>query len=288
MKLLILSSAKSKNVDSLIKQAKKKNHQADFYLYRDLIFSYEPGDLKLFVNGINIDEYDVLILRAPKNFLDHIRTIVYYSKNKPIYCLNEKILTSILTYPSKLSQYTALSLAGLPVVPSKIIMNEIKFKNYFSQHQKPLILKSTRGSLGLQVYKVENYNEAQQIIKKHTVSQLLIQSYIPTREDVRIFVLGGQVLGGAKKKATGSDFRTNIARGGKGEKIKITKEIQELSLKTAEALGAEFCGLDIMYWNNRPYILEANFSPHFESFAPYLDVDIAKKLIQYLENKVIK
>ena len=96
----------------------------------------------------------------------------------------------------------------------------------------PMIIKENKGSFGEQVYKVEDYYEAVEQIKKIGGCDFIMQEYIESSkgQDVRIHVVGNEIVT-AMKRVNKNDFRANITNGGSMEKYQPTKEQCEMALK---------------------------------------------------------
>ena len=117
----------------------------------------------------------------------------------------------------------------------------------------------------------------------------LIQEYISESKgkDVRAFVVGGKVVAAMKRTAPEGEFRSNIHRGGVGMNIVLTKEEEELVVKTAKVMNLTVCGVDLLQSDRGPLILEVNSSPGLEGIEKYTQVDVAASIIEHMENKLI-
>lgn len=152
----------------------------------------------------------------------------------------------------------------------------------------PMIIKENKGSFGEQVYKVEDYYEAVEQIKKIGGCDFIMQEYIESSkgQDVRIHVVGNEIVT-AMKRVNKNDFRANITNGGSMEKYQPTKEQCEMALKVCEKLGLDFAGVDIMFGKNRePVLCEVNSNAHFKNIYDCTGVNVAEKIIDYILKKI--
>ena len=92
-------------------------------------------------------------------------------------------------------------------------------------------------------------------------AELLIQEYMPTKFDVRTFVVDNKIFASTKRTHSSYDFRSNTHRGAEAEPYKLSEEEIELVLKTARLSRAYMCGVDHIVYKNKPYVLEINGSP---------------------------
>ena len=99
--------------------------------------------------------------------------------------------------------------------------------------------------------------------------------------DIRSIVLGDRAIA-AIYRYSGSDWRTNTARGGKAEPCKITPELDELSVRAAKAVGGEFVGVDLMEGEDGLLVHEVNNTTEFKNTVPATGVDIPGMVIDYL------
>jgi ribosomal protein S6--L-glutamate ligase len=100
--------------------------------------------------------------------------------------------------------------------------------------------------------------------------------------DLRVFVLGGQVLTAMRRYAR-DGWRTNIAQGGRGEVVSLPADEEFLALRAAESVGADVAGVDLLPGpDGQWYILEVNVVPGWSALAPVTGVDVAQELIRFV------
>ena len=127
----------------------------------------------------------------------------------------------------------------------------------------------------------ENLMETYRELKRPFVIQEFIKESKGT--DIRAFVVGGKIVASMQRIANEGEFRSNIHRGGTGIKAKLTKEEEEVCLKACECLGLKIAGVDFLRSNRGALVLEINSSPGLEGIEKYTRVDVASKVIKYLE-----
>jgi RimK family alpha-L-glutamate ligase len=100
--------------------------------------------------------------------------------------------------------------------------------------------------------------------------------------DIRAFVLGGRVLAAMERVAGG--WRTNIAQGAQARPLRLTPAQEALCLKAAEAVGADYAGVDLLpAEDGRDYLLEVNGIPGWQGLQTTTGLDIAAEIVAYLE-----
>ena len=154
----------------------------------------------------------------------------------------------------------------------------------------PLIIKHLQSTQGLGVFLANTKDEAKHLFAKFNKDKIhyLIQEYIAESKgtDIRAFVIGGKVVAAMRRRAPEGEFRSNIHRGGVGEKIELSKSEHYLAVKTAEILGLGVAGVDILQSKRGPLVLEVNSSPGLEGIEKYTKVDIGDAIAQFIENNL--
>ena len=103
--------------------------------------------------------------------------------------------------------------------------------------------------------------------------------------DVRAFVVGGEVVAAMKRTGKIGDFRANLHRGGKAEGIKLSDEERRTAIRSAEILGLNVCGVDMLRAKRGPLVIEVNSSPGIEGMEAATGVDVATSMIKFLERR---
>ncbi|RYL94194.1 RimK family alpha-L-glutamate ligase [Sporolactobacillus sp. THM19-2] len=179
-----------------------------------------------------------------------------------------------------------LNRAGIPT-PGMIYMME---KNYpFLRKQfdgKPFVMKAVEGSQGKNVFLVRNESDFDEAWSK-TQGYFLCQEFINKSfgKDLRVYVLGGRVLGSVLRKSV-SGFRANYALGGHAALYKTTEEMISLCTRTAKVLNLEFCGIDLLFTEDGLTVCEVNGNAGFRTISKVSDVDIPRELFNYVATSV--
>jgi [lysine-biosynthesis-protein LysW]--L-2-aminoadipate ligase len=152
----------------------------------------------------------------------------------------------------------------------------------------PVVVKPVVGSWGRLSALLNDRDAARAVIEDREHMFPLYQIYYlqefvkrPQR-DIRTFVLNGNTIAAIYRYSGPSEWRTNTARGGRAEKCKITPELNELSVRAAEAVGGEFVGVDLMEGRDGLLVHEVNNTTEFKNTVPATGVDIPRMVIEYL------
>jgi [lysine-biosynthesis-protein LysW]--L-2-aminoadipate ligase len=152
----------------------------------------------------------------------------------------------------------------------------------------PVVVKPVVGSWGRLSALLRDGDAAKAVIEDRERMFPLYQIYYlqefvkrPPR-DIRSFVIGGKTVAAIYRYSGGSEWRTNTARGGRAEPCKITPELDELSLRAAQAVGGEIVGVDLMEGKDGLMVHEVNNTTEFKNTVPATGVDIPGMIIDYL------
>ncbi len=116
---------------------------------------------------------------------------------------------------------------------------------------------------------------------------LVVQDFIPPagRQDIRVLVLGGQVVGAMQLRPKDGDFRANFHLGGEAQIARLSPELIGLAVKAGEAVGLKIAGVDIIVdREGKPGVIEINHSPGFKGLEAATGLDIAGLIVDYVAN----
>jgi len=144
----------------------------------------------------------------------------------------------------------------------------------------PLVAKEAFGSLGQQVHLVGDFETLLAYCEKWQRTPHLFQKFIASSKgrDVRLYVVDG-VVEGAMERSNPTDFRSNIASGGRGEKIDPPDEFCRIAVDACGLLGLHFGGVDLLYADDgEPYLCEVNSNALFTTLNQVCGVKIEEKI----------
>ena len=185
----------------------------------------------------------------------------YWQVNALVYAWKKKIFPSINTYHMghdkvELSRALQALCPGnvpqtliLPRTPSseEVILDQLCF---------PMVAKEVRNSMGLGVYLIEERSDLRRYIQGNDI--LYLQEYLPITRDLRVVVIGRQVIAAYWRNNAPGQFHSNVARGGHVSFEDIPTGALQLVETVANALGINHAGFDIVELHGHYYILEFN------------------------------
>ena len=197
---------------------------------------------------------------------------------------------SILRARDKFIATQILSTNGLPV-PETLITEDIFLIPDIVRGWGKAVIKPLMGSMGYGSVMVDNPDLAFMIAKawQSYGQPIMIQKYRRMFErDLRVFVVGNEVVGAIYRYAPQTTWKTNVAQGGKVAKAVLSEEVSELALKAAKALELAYSGVDIGESDEGLVIYEANTMPNWQGFAEGMGFSPASKIAQLIIESVKK
>lgn len=175
---------------------------------------------------------------------------------------------------------------------SPLVFNTYDFSKEYYQNIVDLlgdefILKENKGSFGMQVYKIDSFDDFIKITKQIGNHGFLMQENIKTSKgkDIRVSIVGNEVIG-CMLRTNENDFRANITLGGTATMFTPPKEVIDLALEVHKLLELDFCGVDILLGkNDEPILCEVNSNLNFLSFEKASNINFAKKIVDYIKDK---
>ncbi len=154
----------------------------------------------------------------------------------------------------------------------------------------PLVVKLLEGTQGVGVVLAETQKASESVIAafRQLKANILVQQFIKEAkgEDIRAFVVGGKVVASMIRRAPEGEFRSNLHRGGSAEKAKLTPTERATAVRSAKLMGLNVAGVDMLRSQEGPMVMEVNSSPGLEGIEKYTNINVAAKIIEFIEKKL--
>ena len=170
-------------------------------------------------------------------------------------------------------------------VPETILSENIAYTYRFIEKWDKYIYKPIIGSRGFGSTLFIDKDIAFQAMKtlEKFNQPFMFQKFIenPGR-DIRIMVIGDNVIASMYRITAPFTWKANIAQGGVGKPYKPTEEVKEMAIRISKILGLDYAGVDILESSKGYILLEVNGSPDFEELTRVSGINIAEKIILHL------
>ncbi|ALC84835.1 MULTISPECIES: RimK family alpha-L-glutamate ligase [unclassified Bacillus (in: firmicutes)] len=228
-------------------------------------------------------------------FLDKDILLAKFLKNEGIPVFNDPDIIEICD--NKARQYMLLAKAQVPM-PRTIIAPKV-YTDFTIQHtgyyeqvletiKLPMIIKEAHGSFGFKVYLIETKEQFFEKVEELNGKEYVFQEFIENSRgrDIRVNVVGGQVIA-CMHRHSETDFRANITNGGTASQIELTERQKEVAIHAAQALNAEFAGVDLLFGEDEePLVCEVNGVAHIRNIYNVTGINVGDAMISYALSKV--
>jgi len=290
MKIVILSTnPKLYSTKRLVEAGEKRKHQMLVIDHTKCDIIIEKKKPQVIYNGESINDVDAVIPRIGASVTFYGSSVVRQFEMMKVFSATES--QALIRSRDKLRSLQILSRAGLGL-PKTAFTNYSKDVDRVIEHVggAPCVIKLLEGTQGVGVVLAETHNAATSVLEAfHGMkARVIVQEYIKESNgaDIRAFVVDGVVVGAMKRQSKEGEFRSNLHRGGTATRIELTDDEENAALKAARVLGLGIAGVDMLQSNSGPKIMEVNSSPGLEGIEKATNVDIAQKIIRYIERHV--
>lgn len=266
---------------AIIEAAKKRSDRVDLKTFdsKDLYFDI-TNDSKM------MDTFGKVALQRCASYFRNLH-LTAVLEGKGVRVVND--LNSALITGNKLFMTMSLVKAGVPTPKTKVAFTEDSALRALSELGYPAVLKPTIGSWGRLVALLNDVDAAKSVIEDREEMFPLYHVYYlqekikrPPR-DIRAIVVGDRTVAAIYRISTTGDWRTNTARGGKSENLKITKELDDLCLKASRPFGRGVYGVDLMESDEQGLMVhEVNNTTEFKNVMAQSGVDIPGMIVEFL------
>lgn len=235
--------------------------------------------------SVNLSIPDFAIL------LDKDILLGYFLKSRGVPVYNDPAVIDLCD--NKATQYVQLAAQGLPmprtivapkVYPNFSIMDSGYFEQVIDRLTLPMIIKEGHGSFGMKVYLIETEEQFYEKVDSLRGIDFVFQEFIASSRgrDIRVNIVGGRIVA-AMYRHSETDFRANITNGGVASPIELTTAQEKLALAAADAVGATFAGVDLLFGKDeQPLVCEVNAAAHIRNILNVTGINVADAMIAYI------
>ncbi len=186
-------------------------------------------------------------------------------------------------------KYYTLSMleeANLPVPRTAATRNVEEGIEVFKRFGGEAIVKPLFGSKGIGSARISDLDIAERAFRtlqfyRHVI---YIQEFIPHgKSDIRAFVIGDKVVASMRRIAP--SWKANISRGAKPIKMRKREDVEDLSVKAAQAISCEIAGIDLIETDKGLIVIEVNSQPGWRGLQSTTNVNIADEIVDYVVQK---
>jgi ribosomal protein S6--L-glutamate ligase len=231
-----------------------------------------------------LSDFNALLIRSIQGQTKTAKKIALQALQKKLAVVDEKLAKGL--GGTKYRNHLRFEKAGLPVPKTFLLPKALRKINEF--RSKELVIKPVAGKQGKGIEKIKNKKEElkkfMEKIQNEKLRRYMVSEFLSIKKEFRIFVIGKKVVGGFEKIS--DSWIHNISKGATPKSIKVSDKLAALSLRASKASFNEITGVDIAETNEGDFfVLEANRAPGFEGLEKATGKNIAREIIDYLEEK---
>ena len=292
MKIAVLSrNPKLYSTRRLVEAIEEKGHESVVidHLRCDIVMD-DIGPI-IFHKGVKLTDIDAIIPRIGASVTYYGTAVVRQFEMMNIFSAVES--QAITRSRDKLRSLQILSRSGVRL-PKTAFTNYSKEDNQVLNHigHAPLIIKLLEGTQGLGVVLAETDKAAKSVVEAFDSlkTRVILQEFIEEAggADIRAFIVNGEIVGAMKRQGKEGEFRSNLHRGGHANIIELSEEEQSTALNAAKSMGLAIAGVDMLQSKRGPMVLEVNSSPGLEGIEGATGVNVAGKIIEFIEQSLAK
>ncbi len=281
MKAAVIS-LKGKSSRQIAEEMRKYFDEVEELDIREIEVLLESKKMQVLYNGEPVKGYDCVLVRGSFRYaaiLTSLTTILQQDTYMPIRAdaitvCHDKFLTQL-----KLQEH------GIPMPSVYMAPTADAVRALLEKLPYPVVMKLPHGTQGKGVMFADSYASASSLIDALSALQqsFIIQDYVETGgKDIRAIVVGEKVVASMMRKSLKQEARANLHAGGVGQPVTLSAKAQQLAVKTARAIGAEICGVDILEGPVGPTVIEVNVSPGLARTGEAVGINISDKVAKYL------
>lgn len=165
----------------------------------------------------------------------------------------------------KIKQTAIFKLLNIPHPRTRVYYGKHQKASILNLFQFPFVAKIPRGSaMGRGVFLIRNQADFHRYLSLDTPAY--IQEYLPMDRDIRVVVVGNEIVHAYWRIAAKGEFRSNVAAGAEISLEPVPTEARALALHAANACHWNDVGIDICSCYGKFFVLEANMKYGKEGF----------------------
>jgi ribosomal protein S6--L-glutamate ligase len=274
----------------LIEAARARGHEIDTINHLRCTIDIASHRPKIHYHGKVLARPDAVIPRIGASVTFFGTAVVRQFEMMRVYCVNESV--AISRSRDKLRSLQLLSRKGIGL-PVTVFAHKTSNADEIVKLAggAPVIIKLLEGTQGIGVVLGETPKAAASIIEAFggVNTNILVQEYVAEAkgEDIRCIVVGDRVVASMQRRGREGEFRSNLHRGGSAKSARITPQERSTAIGAARAMGLNVCGVDMLRSNHGPVVMEVNSSPGLEGVETATGVDVAGKIIEFIEKNAV-
>ena len=265
MKIAILSrSPEAYSTKRIVEEGKNRGHEIIVIDHLKCVLVIEQGRPHIYYKDEEVKNVDAIIPRIGASVTFYGAAVVRQFEMMKIFSAVES--QALVRSRDKLRCLQLLAKSGIGIPKSAFVSTPKHVENVINLvGGAPVVIKLLEGTQGIGVILAETKNSAKSVVEAFLDVEvdILVQEFIKEAggQDVRAFVVDGQVVGAMRRTGAKGDFRSNLHRGGTAEVVQLSLPEKKMAIKAAKLLGLGVAGVDMLPTAKGLVVNEVNSSP---------------------------
>ncbi len=286
MKIAVLSTNKHLySTRRLVEAGEERGHEVPIYDHRRCYMNIVSSNPEIHYNGDVISGVDAIIPRIGASVSFYGTAVVRQFEVMGVYSVNESV--AITRSRDKLRALQLLSRKGIGLPKTGFANAPGDTEDLLElAGGAPVVIKLLEGTQGVGVVLAETRKAAESVIEafRGLKANFMVQEFIKEAggADIRCFVIGDKVVASMIRQGKEGEFRSNLHRGGSARLVKITPEERRTAVRSAQVMGLNVAGVDLLRSARGPVVMEVNSSPGLEGIEKATGKDVAGMIIEFI------
>ncbi|XP_018408156.1 PREDICTED: N-acetylaspartylglutamate synthase A [Nanorana parkeri] len=268
-----------------------RDQEVDFrlVLMDQIALTVIDGKLGLQIDQKTVTSYpQVILVRVPTPTVQSDSDITALRHLEKLGCRLVNRPQAILNCINKFWTFQELAGHGIPLPDTFSYGGHDEFSKLIDAADPlgyPVVVKNTRGHQGKAVFLARDKHHLLDIshLVRHD-APYLFQKYVKEShgKDVRVVIVGGQVIGSMLRCSTDGRMQSNCCLGGVGATFPLSEQGKVLAMQVSSILGMDICGIDLLLNDNGSFVVcEANANVGFTEFDQACQLDLGGIIADY-------
>ena len=279
------------STQSLYMAARKRGHEVRIIDHMRCDLTLGPKGMEVWYENELLDDIDAIIPRIGASATSYGAAVVRQFELMKVFTVVRS--EALLKSRDKRTCMQYLVAKGLPV-PKTFITNHVSTLDFALEEfcPPPVVIKLLSSTQGLGVILGDTQNSAMSIMEAfiRMKEKVILQEFIreANGSDLRVFIVDNEIVAAMERKARDGEFRSNLHRGATARRIFLSPAEREVAKEAARTMKLHVAGVDLLRSGNGPLVLEVNASPGLEGIEETTGIDVAGRVIQYIERNAKK
>lgn len=287
MKIVVLSTNSGLySTKRLVEAAKDRGHDCEVLNHTKCYVVMEKGETHIYYDDREVIGVDAIIPRIGASVTFYGSSIIRQFEMQKVFTTTSSL--ALVRSRDKLRSLQILARNDIGIPRTAFAKKNSDIQSLIRQvGGPPLIIKLLQSTQGKGVVLADSRKAAESVLEAFYSldASILVQEFIHEAKaaDIRAFVVDGKVIAAMKRQGQADEFRSNLHKGGVGEPIKLSRKEKAVAIKAAKALNLKVAGVDMLQSSRGPLVIEVNSSPGLEGIEKATGIDVAGKIIAFIE-----